>query len=1092
MNTMRAFTLAMALGAVAASIASAALPAASSWTSRGGTRSIYEVHEPFVLRQQGDTVWVTPYPDAAQCPGDPGGGHGGEATGGAGGSETWCFEGGPGDTCGTVSPWDVSCFDHIDVRALASPTGVNYWHIDTYTTEESEFLGDYCLWCGADSVWEGNPVECGTWANPPGYGDSWNCICELDLDSTFSTVWGCTLQFDLRYDTECVYDYFYLDVHNGTGWVTLATFNGSSTNPGSTCGVWSKPTPDYFGNVDTGQPNSASWQGRALPGQPAFFRIITPDTLVVTEAPRLRWRFVSDGAWSDADGRLDTDGAAFIDNVWVWADSNRYGEDFEHDSWPVLAARGWSRPDPIGLADAWHITHDADPPYEGGDGGDPLGCSLDSSFHWRARPEGGYPGAAEWRNGWFWRLTSPAAAIQSSGCVVQYDWYRCQLEYTCDYVDTKVRFYDNRYGLWCPWIDIDGRILYGGCVGWEIDLIEDVTRLYGSEADSMQFAWDMMDVSGPNDYCLGKHKSTDLQIDNVSIGFYDGNATRFTARPSDMLHDSFFDSLPGYNSFFDAYDPDTLSRYAGPPYVPQLPWSKQMVVDVTDKDLVLDVRIYGSIDRGATWVWSSMVERIPFDPDNPALGGTYHGTLIPYDFGHPRWPVGVEVWYYVRCEDYSHDLEYFPYAADPGSPDHTGGRSDYFSFSVMPRYPDDYTGPKLLLVDGAGEAAIRDWGPCLDEIETISSGLEHGVEDIYERVLTDLGYCYDKFDIGGAGTHAHIHCIWLGDYDVVIWFIGPEFIHYLFDKEAQDSIDAYLAGGGKIILAGDRLAYGMVWPCDLPGVGCGEDSMDGRFYSGIMGAEYVGEVESAYQKPYLYLEAVDTVDVFGTPVAVELDSLLLYRGCPGTMREMTYVRANAYPPMGYEPQTLLAVLNPDPQYVTADGAIYTECHDIGQSVFLNFGLPTMVNQETQYCDGSTPDPAADFDPGIYEGRVALLRVILQDIFGLPSGGSGPGGTADVRPEPSFRWALHQNLPNPCTGPTQIRFEVARTSAVSIRVYNTAGQFVHTLIDERKDPGRYAVGWDRTNSWGAPVASGVYFYKLEAVGFSATKKMLVLD
>jgi hypothetical protein len=119
----------------------------------------------------------------------------------------------------------------------------------------------------------------------------------------------------------------------------------------------------------------------------------------------------------------------------------------------------------------------------------------------------------------------------------------CALDYTCDYTDTKVRFYDTVYNKWCPWTNIDGLITYGGCTFWNFDLEEDVTQFYGPTATQMQFAWDLMDVSSDGDFCEGKHKSTDNVVDNVSIGFYDGTATVFSIRYLDLLQDSFHESI---------------------------------------------------------------------------------------------------------------------------------------------------------------------------------------------------------------------------------------------------------------------------------------------------------------------------------------------------------------------------------------------------------------------------------------------------------------------------------------------------------------------------------------------------------------------
>jgi hypothetical protein len=1041
---------------------------------------------PFVLLQQGDTTWVTPHPDTSSCPGDILLGHGGEATGGPDGSETWCFEQGPLDTCGTVSPWDILCFDHEDVRSFPSQTGINFWHVDSYNADEEVYTGSYSLWCGSDSVWtDGNPVECGTWApgKYPGYGNQWNCIVELNLDGSYTIANGCSLWFDPRYDTECKYDYFYVDFYDGSEWKTVAMFNACSDNPGGRCGDPSSENPDYWGNTDSGQPNSASWQSRSIPGEPAFYADLATwgdSTLLdsVTAAPQFRWRFTSDGAWSDADGRGNTDGACYIDNVWVGTDNARYEEDFEGG--PGSLGPEWVFPNPAPIADAWHILYDVDPPYEGNDGGEQTTCTLDSSFTWRGRPDGGYPGSAGWRNGWFYRVKSPAVPIQNTGCVVQYDQFMCTLDYTCDYTDTKVRFYNRTYNTWCPWVNIDGFILYGGCFFWNFDSEEDVTPFYGPEADSMQFGWDLMDVSSVTDFCRGKHKQTDLLVDNVSIGFFDGNASIFRARVIDLLQDCFQDSIPAYNSSFDAYDPDTLGWYSGPPYTNPIPRTQQLYPTITDKNNVVENRLYGSVDEGGTWNYNVMTMDIPADPTNPQLGGDYYGNFTPEDFYGPgtRWPVGTEVWYYVRCEDGLGNLEYWPARANPGHPDHTGGRGSYFTFSILPMFPVTYTGPKILLVDGYGRNNY-DYTDCMAADDNIMA-----LEDMYENTLRDAGYCYDKYDISGAGSNVHVHPIEYDDYDAIVWFTGPYFSNYLFDKEAQEAIRDYLSAGGKVLLCGDRIAYDMSVN--------GADSLNGEFLAGIMGSSYKAEMEGAFTKPYAYLQAAATVNVLGTPKAIgptKLDSIAIYRQCP-YLKDMSYIVTNGSPPETYTAQPLLYVLNAGAQ-APAHGAVYVEKEGIGQCVYFNYDMSGFVNHTKNYCDGTVPVGLPSFTQGNYYGRVEFMRTVLEDLFDLPSSGTGNGGTSGTDPKSVFRWALNQNTPNPCAGSTDIRFEVARTSNVSIKVYNAMGQLVRTLENRRMDPGRYSAHWDGTNAAGQKVSSGVYFYKMQSKEFEETYKMLVL-
>jgi hypothetical protein len=1031
---------------------------------------------PFVLLQAGDTTWVQVHASAASCPGDPAGGHGGEATGGPGAEETWCFEANwpYGDSCGTFAPWDTKCFGHHDVRALPSQVGVNYWHLSSYRTDQRSYCGSAALWCGSDSLWEGNPVECGTWANPPGYGDQWNCIAQLTLPATFDVADGCTLLFDPRYDTECKYDYFYVEYYTGVQWKTLAVFNATSNNPGDECGDPSGGNPDHWGNTDIDRLTECNWQTRTQTGVPAFMAGLDPSSYSYTAGPVFRWRFASDGGWSDADGNIDTDGAAFIDNVKVYGDNERYEIDFESG----LDAY-WSFPDPEGVTDQWHMVWDPDPPYEGGDGGERSTCTSDSSIAYRARPEGGYPVGVPWRNDWFYRLTTPTLPVAATGCVIQYDQYICATDITCDFTNSMVRFYDGGAEQWCPWIDIDGFAENGGCFFWDFDRNEDVTSFYGSGAESVQFAFDLLDIGAPFDFCKGKHRGTDHIIDNVSIGFFDGSATAFNARSIDLLHDMFFNDLCAYNSSFSAYDQDTLNYYRNQAHA--YPVYTQLIVEVTDKDQVVSVDLFATIDGGATWVSSAMSMSEPLDPDNPGLGGSHHATLCPGDFGLGEWDTGTEVWYYVKCTDGLSNEAYFPSEAATDHPDHTGLSGDYFEFSILPMYPDTYTNPRILLVDGFSRTAF-DYSECFASAEE-----RVPLKDIYARTLADAGYCFDRYDIAGAGASEHVHylCTWNTNYDAVLWTTGPYYANFLFDKEAQVEMRNYLAAGGKVILCGDRTAY---YAAPEAEGGGGSDSLGGEFLSGIMGCDYLSEMDSPFVKPYIYCEGAASVNVFYIPTMLSLDTLAIYRECP-YLKDMSWVKTEASPPAGYIAQPLLSVLNPD--VADADMSIYVEYQGVGQAVLINFDLSASVNHDYGYCDGTAPAGYVDFDPGYYEGRVDLLLTILEDIFGLPSAGSGTGGTSAAPRGEHLEWALGQNAPNPVAGVTQVRYVVARPADVSIKVYNARGQLVRTLVDGRLEPGSYSAHWDARTMSGERASSGVYFYKMTAGDFNATRKMLVV-
>jgi hypothetical protein len=92
--------------------------------------------------------------------------------------------------------------------------------------------------------------------------------------------------------------------------------------------------------------------------------------------------------------------------------------------------------------------------------------------------------------------------------------------------------------------------------------------------------------------------------------------------------------------------------------------------------------------------------------------------------------------------------------------------------------------------------------------------------------------------------------------------------------------------------------------------------------------------------------------------------------------------------------------------------------------------------------------------------------------------------------------LGQNYPNPFNPVTRIEYWVPGASAasrspVSLVIYDVRGARVRTLVDGEKASGRYAVDWDGRNDSGAPVSSGVYFYRMTSDRFADTRKMLLI-
>ena len=89
------------------------------------------------------------------------------------------------------------------------------------------------------------------------------------------------------------------------------------------------------------------------------------------------------------------------------------------------------------------------------------------------------------------------------------------------------------------------------------------------------------------------------------------------------------------------------------------------------------------------------------------------------------------------------------------------------------------------------------------------------------------------------------------------------------------------------------------------------------------------------------------------------------------------------------------------------------------------------------------------------------------------------------------YALGFNYPNPFNPETTIKYALPQASDVELVIYNSLGQVVRTLVNERQGAGRYAFTWDATNDRGQAVSSGIYLYRLQAGEFAKVRKMLLL-
>lgn len=142
------------------------------------------------------------------------------------------------------------------------------------------------------------------------------------------------------------------------------------------------------------------------------------------------------------------------------------------------------------------------------------------------------------------------------------------------------------------------------------------------------------------------------------------------------------------------------------------------------------------------------------------------------------------------------------------------------------------------------------------------------------------------------------------------------------------------------------------------------------------------------------------------------------------------------------------------------------------------------------------------------GMVAvLLTVCLAGLLLVGNEAEAAIGTSD---SPLFslnsRWAssvegqgdlpqfdrLGASYPNPFNPLTRIQFELARATAVDLRVYDMQGRLVRILLtNEMVEPGVHEAEWDGRDHRGASVAAGVYLYQLVTDNFSGSRRMTLV-
>ncbi len=922
---------------------------------------------------------------------------------------------------------------------------VNLWHVDAHG---NPFNG-LAAWCGSL-----NYPSCGGSDPAGGYGNS--VFSQFDFRRNVgegpATV---RVQASLQYDCEPGYDFLRLQ-------------RRTATHPGL------EPLAGGQG---------LSWDGEGIVTVDYTFTWTASELLDGTDVA-VAFVFDSDAAWSDGDCLWPTDGAARLDDITVTVNGVVLVEDFEDGS----PAPDWSFTPTPGIGDfarVWHRLQDRDDcaanyskviaflddglvvPGTGGTVGRP---------GWDYATPGGY--TLNFRGGRFpasyWgvprlpnRVDSPVMPLPAggaSGLTLAFDVYTHNAingydQYPFMYM-WEVRSTAGGPIAQAPWVSRNF-IYYGGpAYKREVKVVDD---LLVPGATAVQVSLSIAESVYLCDFgCIPETTSPAPWFDNVNVKAYPQGGPRIVANELYLAGDGFpasgalnlanlgansvrFDMAanisPASHLRIDAGDSiwiDVTPRSGGTLTIPSLHWTfavkNPLFTDAHRTALAPGQTSGSTVGRVTRRSNGSIVaNRWNFDlPDT--------GMLFPGDVLHYYVTAADNVAGDVRTATVPANLAGFGAPAPGAYP----GR---FVVNCLPSLRDA-TGqqPSVLLWNDAGFGGGEDeWLTALSLL-----GLRPGVDfDLFNTRAPATG--------AGQGLGARATAAHLAGYTDLLYTSGDLGVHTLsygsfgFDPSNDLGLlnDWRALGGRDLLLCGDDLAASL------------NGSTDGRaFLQSAMGVQYLdGDVRDNIGGQI----APTIVNETGNPVFLTIADWLLYGGCP---------TANDFDAIAAAPGAITLA-----RFAGAGGSPYAEAAAVlnadagGRVVTLPYDLSFVMGWD------KAPMPQLQ--------RALLLNDVLS-YFGEP------GSPGTVAPVPGAVAPLAVSArPNPFNPAVELRYTLARPGHLAMKVFDTRGALVRTLIDGPVATASGVIVWDGADDRGGQAASGLYFVETRADGQVDVRKVTMV-